>query len=158
MALAIISPTSLSPLAEMVPTWAISELVVTFLDDALMSATTGDGLVDAALQVHRVHAGGDRLEAFLHDGLGQDGGGGGAVAGLVVGLRGDFADHLRAEVLEGVSQFDFLGDRDAVLGRARGAEGLFDHDVAALGTQGHLDGVGEDVDAAQHLVARVGEK
>ncbi len=40
MALAIMSPTSASPLAEMVPTWAISALVVTLRDDFLMSSTT----------------------------------------------------------------------------------------------------------------------
>jgi hypothetical protein len=60
----------------------------------------GDGQVDAALQVHRVHAGGNRLGAFADDRLGQNGGGGGAVAGDVVGLGGDFAHHLRAHVLE----------------------------------------------------------
>ncbi|MNN21662.1 hypothetical protein D3C81_1349920 [compost metagenome] len=116
----------------------------------------GDGLVDAALQVHRVHAGGDGLKALLHDGLSQDGGGGGAVARVVVRLGGDFADHLGAHVLEGVFQLDLFGDRDAVLGRARGAEGLLDHDVAALRTERHLDGVSQDVDALQHLVAGVG--
>src|SRR5690606_19538245 len=45
-----------------------------------------DGEVDAALQVHRIHAGGDRLGAFLHDGLGENRGGGGAVTGEVRGL------------------------------------------------------------------------
>ncbi len=81
-----------------------------------------DGDVDAALEVHRVHAGGDRLGAFRHDGGGQHGGGGGAVAGEIVGLLGDFAHHLRAHVLELVLELDFLGDGDAVLGDARGAE------------------------------------
>ena len=38
------------------------------------------------------------------------------------------------------------------------AERLVDDDVAALGAERHLDGVGEDVDAAQHAVARVGGK
>ena len=113
-------------------------------------------LVDAALQVHRVHAGGDRLGAFAHDGAGQHGGGGGAVAGHVIGLGGDFAHHLGAHILELVGQFDFLGDGDAVLGGARGAEALVDHDIAALGAQGHLHRVGEDVDAAQQLFAGVG--
>ena len=113
-------------------------------------------LVNAALQVHRVHAGGNRLAAFAHDGAGQHGGGGGAVAGDVIGLAGDFAHHLGAHVFELVGQFDFLGDRHAVLGGARGTERLVDHDVAALGAQRHLHGVGEDVDAAQHLLAGVG--
>src|SRR5690606_26652107 len=77
-----------------------------------------DGEIGAALEVHRVHAGRDRLHAFAHDGLGQHGGGGGAVAGGVVGLRGHFAHHLCAHVLELVLQLDLLGDGNAVLGDA----------------------------------------
>ena len=118
----------------------------------------GDGEIDAALQVHRVHAGGNRLHAFAHDGLGQDGRGGGAVTGDVVGLRSDFADHLGAHILELVLQFDFLGDADAVLGDAGGAEALVDDDVAALRAQGHLDRVGQDVDAAQDALTSVTRK
>ena len=140
----------------MVPTWAISAdgrdllgALLEVLDDG------GDGDVDAALEVHRVHAGGDRLGAFADDRLGQHGRGGGAVAGDVVGLRGHFAHHLRAHVLELVLELDLLGDGDAVLGDARRAEALVDHDVAALGAERDLHGVGEDVDAAQHALARV---
>ena len=120
MASAIISPIDLSPLAEIVPTWATSRRILIFFErfgDVLDDF--GDGQVDAALQVHRVHAGGDALGAFADDRLGQNGGGGGAVAGDVVGLRGDFAHHLRAHVLELVLELDFLGDGDAVLGDAR---------------------------------------
>jgi hypothetical protein len=40
-----------------------------------------DGLVDAALEEDRVGAGGDVLEAFAVDALGEHGGRGGAVAG-----------------------------------------------------------------------------
>ena len=115
----------------------------------------GDGLVDAALQVHRVHAGGHRLHAFAHDGLGQNRGGRGAVAGDVVRLGRDFAQHLCAHVLELVGQFDFLGDGNAVLRGARGAEGFLDHDIAAFRAQRDFHSVGEDVDAAQHALAGV---
>src|SRR5579859_320693 len=118
----------------------------------------GDRLVDAALKVHRVHAGRDRLEAFGDDGLRQHGRCRGAVAGLVVGLGGDFADQLGAEVFELVSQFDFLGHRDAVLGGARRAEGLLDDHVAALWAERHLNRIGQGIDAAQHPVARVGSE
>ena len=89
---------------------------------------------------------------------GENGRGRGAVAGDVVGLRGHFAHHLGAHVLELVLELDLLGDGDAVLGDARSAEGLLDDDVAALGAERHLHGVGEDVHAAQHLVAGVGGK
>ncbi len=103
----------------------------------------GDGLFDAALERHRVGAGGHGLDALAEDGLGQNGRGGGAVAGDVAGLAGDFLHHLRAHVLQRVLQLDFLGDGDAVLGDERRTELLFDDDVAALGTEGHLDCVGQ---------------
>src|SRR5208282_4434618 len=77
--------------------------------------------VDAALQIHRVHAGGDQLEALFHDRGGQYRRRGGAVAGNVVGLRGDLAHHLCAHVLELVFELDLLGDGDPVLGNARRA-------------------------------------
>src|SRR5690606_39050896 len=79
----------------------------------------GGRLVDAALQVHRVHAGSDRLQAFVDDGLGQYGGGGGAVTGSVVGLGGNVFHQLGAHVPELVFQFDFLGYGHAVLGEDR---------------------------------------
>ena len=126
------------------------------LGDLLQLVDGGDhGLVDAALEVHRVHAGGDRLHAFADQRLRQHGRGGGAVTGVVGGLGSDFLHHLRAHVLELVGQLDFLGDGHAVLGDRRGAEALLEHDVAALRAEGGLDGIGEDVDAAQHARARV---
>ena len=117
-----------------------------------------DGLVDAALEIHRVETGGHGLGALAYDRGGEDGGGGGAVTGVVVLLGGDLADHLGAEVLELVRELDLLGDGDAVLGDARRAEALLDDDVAALGAERHLDGVGEDVDAAHHAIAGIGRK
>jgi hypothetical protein len=65
-----------------------------------------------------------------------------------------FAHHLGAHVLVGIVEFDLLGDGDAVLGDLRGAELLVDHHIAALGTEGDLDGAGEDGDAVEHLAAR----
>ena len=115
-----------------------------------------DGDVDAALEVHRVHAGGDGFRALAHDGLGQNGRGGGAVTGVVIGLGGHFADHLGAHVFELVGQFDFLGDGHAVFRDARRAKGFVEHDITALGAEGDLHGVGQDVDALQHLVPRLG--
>src|SRR4051812_5894015 len=114
-----------------------------------------DGLVDATLHVHRVAARGDGLEAFANDGLRENGGGGGAVAGFVRGGGSNFLDHLRAHVLELVLELDFLRDRHAVLGDGGGAEALVEHRVAALGAECRLDGVGEDIDAAEHLHAGV---
>ena len=71
------------------------------------------------------------------------------------GLGGHFAQHLSAHVLELILELDLLGDRHTVLGDARGAERLLEHNVAALGPQRDLDRIGQDVDAAKHFFARV---
>ena len=114
-----------------------------------------DGLVDAALDGHRVRARGDRLDAFAEDRLGQNGGGGGAVAGDVGSLRCHFAHHLRAHVLERILQLDLFRHRHAVFGDGRSAELLFENDVASLGAERHLHRLGELVDAAQDRLAGV---
>src|SRR6266404_8151905 len=114
-----------------------------------------DRQVDTAFQIHRVHAGGNRLGAFPDDRSRQHGRGGGAVAGSVGRLGGHFAHHLRAHVLELVLKLDFFGDGDAVLGDAGCAERLVEHDVAALRTERDLHRVVENVDAAQHPVTGI---
>src|SRR5262249_14753054 len=75
--------------------------------------------------------------------------------GLLARLSGDLPDHLGAHVLELVGELDVLGDGDAVLGDARRAERLVEDDVAPLRPERHPHRVGEDVDAAQHPLARV---
>src|SRR6202011_3467732 len=111
--------------------------------------------IDTALQIHRVPSGGNRLGAFAHNGCGQHGRGGGAVAGRIGRLGGHFAHHLCAHVLELFFKLDFLGDGDAILGDAGSAERLVEHDVAALRTERHLHRVVENFDAAQHAVAGI---
>src|SRR3569833_172106 len=114
-----------------------------------------DGLLDAALNRHRVRAGRDVLEAFAEVRLGEHRGGRGAVAGVVRRLGRDFLHHLRAHVLERIRQLDFLRDGHAVLGDGRGAELLVDDDVPALGSEGDLHRLGELVDAALQSRARI---
>ena len=111
IASAMVLPIDSSLFAEIVPTWAIALWSLQGLESFLQLFDGRlDGLVDAALDVHRVGAGGDGLQALAHDRLGQHGGGRGAVAGLVGGVGSDFLHHLRAHVLELVLQFDFLRD------------------------------------------------
>src|SRR6266850_40588 len=119
------------------------------------AADGGDGLLDAALERHGIRAGSNRAHAFAINCLGEHGGGRGAVAGYVRGLAGDFAHHLRAHILQGILQFDFLGHGHAVLGNGRRPELLFDNDVAPLGAQRHLYGVSQYVDAAKNRLPRL---
>src|SRR5690606_9302084 len=118
-----------------------------------LSNDGGGRLVDAALQVHRVHAGSDGLQAFVDDGLSQNGSGGGAVTGCIVGLGRYVLDQLGAHVFEGVFQFDFLGNRNTVFGDGRGTEGFGQNHVTAFRAEGGFDGVGQYVDANEHFLA-----
>ena len=86
--------------------------------------------------------------------LRQHGGGGGAVAGDVVGLGGHRLDQLGAQVLERVFQVDLAGDGDAVVGDRGAAERLGQHHVPTARTERHPDRVGELVDAGLHGAAR----
>src|SRR6266508_3661483 len=114
-----------------------------------------DGLLDAALERHRVGAGGHVLQAFADDRLCEDGRGRGAVARHVVGRRGDLAHELGALVLECVLDLDLTRDRDTVVGDGGRAELLVEHDVAPLRAKGDLDRVGEDVYAPLERAARI---
>src|ERR671930_1180955 len=91
-----------------------------------------DRLLDAALEAHRVGAGGDVAQALADQRLGQHGGGGGAVTGDVVGLLGDLLDELGPDLLPRVLELDLLGDRYAVIGDRGSAPLLLQHHVAAL--------------------------
>ena len=112
-----------------------------------------NGLGDALLHDDGVGAGGQVLQALVNDGLGQQSGGGGAVAGHVVGLGGDFLHQLGAHVLKGVLQLDLLGDGHAVVGDEGSAELLVQHHIAALGAQSDLNGIGQLVDAGLQSLA-----
>src|SRR6267378_2515226 len=112
-----------------------------------------DGLLDAALESGGAGACGDSLDAFAEDSLCEHGRGGRAVTGNVGSLGSDFTDHLRAHVLEGIAELDFLGYGHAVLGDDGRAELLFDHRVAALRAEGDLHCVGKDIHAAQNRLA-----
>ena len=114
-----------------------------------------NGLVDTALQVHRVGPGRHVLQADADDRLRQHGCGGRTVARIVVGLRSDFADHLGAHVGESVLQFHLLGHRHTVLGDLRSAEFLVDDHVAAFGTERYLNGVRQRVDTLLEQFARL---
>ena len=115
-----------------------------------------DGFVDPALEIHRVHAGRNRLHAFPDNRMGEYGCRGGSVASLVVRALRDLFDHLGAHILEMVRQLDLLGDGHTVLGDARRTPGFIENDVSALGAEGDLDGICQRVDAFQHSVAGIG--
>ena len=138
-----------SEFAEIVPTCAIAFGSLQGLE-SFLTPGGDDREVDAALQVHRVRARGDRLQALADDRLRKHRGGGGAVAGLIGGVGRDFLYHLRAHVLELVLQLDLLRDRDTVLRHGGGTEALVENRVAALGSQRHLHGVRQNIHALEH--------
>ena len=114
-----------------------------------------NGLLHALAHDHGVGAGADVLQALADDGLCQQGGGGGAVACDVVRLRSDFTDELSTHILKRILELDFLGDRHAVVRDERGTIFLRQDNVAALRTEGDLDGICELVNAGLQLLTGV---
>ena len=114
--------------------------------------------VDSATQIHRVQTGRNGLNALADDRLRQHGRGRRAVAGEGSRLACNFPDQLSAKILELVGKFDFLGNRHAVLGNARGAVTLLKHHITALWAKRDLYGIGQDVHATQNAVAGIGPK
>src|SRR5664280_1795933 len=113
------------------------------------------GGLDALLQAHRVGAGGHVAQAFAHQRLGQDGGGGGAVTGDVVGLLRDFLDELGPDLLVRVLELDLLGDAHTVVGDGGSTPLLLQDDVAALRAERHPYRVSELVHAPLESAARL---
>ena len=60
---------------------------------------------------------------------------------------------LCAHVLKGIGQLHFLGDADAVVGDEGSAVLLIQNNVAALGTQRDLYGIGQSVNAGLQSLA-----
>ena len=89
----------------------------------------------------------------MDHGLCQQRSGGGTVAGNIVGLGGDLLHQLCAHVLKGIGQLHFLGDADAVVGDEGSAVLLIQNNVAALGTQRDLYGIGQSVNAGLQSLA-----
>ena len=83
---------------------------------------------------------------FAEDPLGQHSGGGGAIAGDVVGLAGGFLDELGTKIFVGVVQFDVLGDGHAVLGHLGRTPPFVEHGIAAAGAEGAANCPGEFLD------------
>ena len=123
---------------------AVSDGLGHFLD--LADQEIGS-LVDALLQGDGVGTGSHVAQTRLDHGVGQNGGGGGAVTCGVVGFGGGLTDQSNTGVLDVVFELDLLGDGDAVIDDLGCTELLLEHHVAALGAQGHGDGFAEDVDA-----------
>jgi hypothetical protein len=65
--------------------------------------------------------------------LGQHGGGGGAVAGHIVGFGGRFFEQLRPHIFKGVGQFNLLGHGNAVVGYGGRALFFIQGHIAAFG-------------------------
>ena len=86
--------------------------------------------------------------------MGQNSRSGRTVTGHVRSLGSNFLHHLRAHVFELVFQLDFFRNGNTVLGYSRCTERLVEYNVAALGTESYLHGVGEHVYACEHAATR----
>ena len=110
--------------------------------------------LQASPQAHGIGAGRHALEPFGEDGVGQDGGRGRAVTGLVGRILGHVLHHLDRHVLGSGLELDLPGHRDPVLGDGGTSEAPIQHHGPALGAQGHGNRAGELVDPVPEALSR----
>jgi hypothetical protein len=111
--------------------------------------------LNAMLDKHWVVASFQGLEAFVHDGMSEHSGSGGAITGDVVGLGCGFLEQLGAHILKWVFKFDLLRDRNAVMRDHRRTELAVHSHVTALGPEGCANRIGNDIHASPKLAAGV---
>lgn len=122
--------------------------------DRELLETFNDGInseLDSSPEIHWVHASGDGFASLLEDGSGQDGSGGGSITSLVVSLRGNLLDKAGSDVVVSIGEFDLLSDSDSIFGDLWGTESLVNDNVSSSRAKGDLDGIGEHVNALEHL-------
>ena len=85
----------------------------------------------------------------MNHGLSQQGCGGGAVTGYIVGLGGYFFNKLGTHVFKWILQFDFTGNGNTVINDVRSAEFLVKNYIAALRSQGNLYCISQLVNTLQ---------
>ena len=83
----------------------------------------------------------------------KHGRGGRSVPRDVAGFGGNFTDELGTHVFVRALQFDFLGDRNAVLGHGGGAELFVDDDIATGRSEGRFDRAGQFFHSAEEGLA-----
>ena len=114
-----------------------------------------DSALDAALQIHRIGARGNILDAFAINPLSQNRRGRRAIASEIACFARDFPHHLRSHVFVTVLQLDFFCNRHTVFGNERRAKLPAEYDIPALRAQRYSHRIGQRIDPAKHRAARV---
>ncbi|OAV64875.1 hypothetical protein Barb6_03071 [Bacteroidales bacterium Barb6] len=113
----------------------------------------GNSFVNTAFQIHRVGTSGHVLQTYTDNRLCQNRCRSRTVAGMVVGLGGNFLHQLGTHVCKRAFQFYFLSHRHAVFCDVGGTEFLFDNYITSLRTERNLYGVSQLIHALLQKVA-----
>ena len=109
--------------------------------------------LEAALQRHRVGAGGDVLQTLVHHCLGEHGGRVVPSPAMSLVLLATSLASWAPIFSNWFFELDVLGDRDAVVCDRRAAELLIQYDVASLGAERDLHGVGYPINPSFEMGA-----
>ena len=109
------------------------------------------GLLNSPAHSHWIAASSHHAGALAENRPGEHGRGGGAVAGEIGGLGGNFVHELRAHVFEGILQINLLAHSHAVFRDGGTTKRLVDDDVAPGGAHRHRYGAGQFFHALEQL-------
>src|SRR6056297_1347063 len=97
--------------------------------------------VYSAFNSHGIALSRYQFQAFVKDGLSQNGGRCGTITGIVTSLASYFIDHLGTHVLELVLKLDLFGHSHTVLGDCRRTKGLINNHIPATWSESYFNRV-----------------
>ena len=114
--------------------------------------------LNAAAEVHWVHARSDRFAAFFEDGASEDSRGGGAVTSHIVNFTSDLFDEGGANVVVAVGELDIFRDGHTVFSNLGSTESAIKHNVATTRSKRNLNRVSKAVTPFKHKSASLSTK
>lgn len=97
----------------------------------------------------------ERRNTFTENSAGQNGCSSGTISSNIIRLVRNLLDKTCSEVHVAIFKLDLLGDSDTVLGDLGASVTLLDDDVTSSRAKSDTDSISQEVDALQHLVARL---
>ncbi|CAB5042487.1 unannotated protein [freshwater metagenome] len=112
-------------------------------------------LLNSALECHWIGTCSNVTKTFTHKCLSENGCGRSSIASDIICLLGNFLDELGTDFLVWIFEFDFLSDRNTVVGDRGGSPLLLQHNVASARSESDLHCVCELVHSTLETTTRL---
>lgn len=97
----------------------------------------------------------DLFKGFFENGSGKDGGSGGSITSLIIGLVSNALDKTGSHVSKSITELNGLGDSNTILGDFDSTKSLINENISSIGSKGDLNSIGEGITTLKHFVSGI---